>query len=145
MSFTENLKLFLKKAALIILIMTVIPNIIFILFQFLTDFTLNPIVYVIATITGMTTICYQASSFIYYSKENKYTKYFFMLLFSCIIPILFVYGIAWVAFVSSDKLLTVANVAEAYFGYIFSMCVNVGFGMLLPQKIKNQMSPKIEG
>jgi len=122
---------YIKRLALALFIMVVIPNIVFFIISLGFKVYLNPIIYPVASITGFCTICSSLWFEIMLSDKSNLIKFLYFVLLVGIFPLLSIYGID---FATPINLIT-ENVGEAFFGWVFGICIGVGFKILLPKKI----------
>jgi len=108
-----------------------VPSIIYVQSPVTYRFFFKIIIYPVASITGFCTICSSLWFEIMLSDKSNLIKFLYFVLLVGIFPLLSIYGID---FATPINLIT-ENVGEAFFGWVFGICIGVGFKILLPKKI----------
>ena len=113
------------------IVLLIIPSIGFYLISSITP--LEPILYVIASLSGFFIICFLSMLEIHRNLKSKSWKAINFILLIMIIPVLGFYGFDLIIPIQ----LTSQHFAEAGFSYLFSLCVTVGYKLMLPYKNNN--------
>ena len=123
----------IRNYILAFIIIIAIPNITFFALNgYLTligNVTMNPILYVISSITGFSTICFLITMNVWSIQLGLFKKLFLSFLFLFVFPLIEIFTLG---FITPIPILT-EHVAEAMFGYAFGITVGVAFELLQPQ------------
>jgi len=84
---------------------------------------LDPILYVIAAITGFSTICFKATMDVWKTNLKKRYKIIFTIVFFVFGPLLIYYGLGFVTPVP----ITIEHFSRAMFGYVFGISVAASY------------------
>jgi hypothetical protein len=114
-----------------IIVLMVIPQIAFFALNSITP--LNPIIYVIASLGGFYFICFSLTILVMKEKMKLMLKSLYIFILMIILPILGYYAFDFVSLVP----LNTTYFAEAGFSFVFSLCVVVGFKLIMPKEKYN--------
>ena len=116
------------------IIIVVVPITVFVLIGILSR-PLDPIIYMVATITGWCMICYSAAMKILSSNADRKEKIISILIFMFIAPLI---GILCFIYLPLPIIITTEHTTDALFSWVFGACIAVGFELILPKKLREQ-------
>lgn len=123
----------IKNYILAFILIIAIPNITFFALNgyliLIGRVTLNPILYVISSITGFATMCFLITMNFWSTQMSLIKKLFLSFLFLIVAPLIEIFTLG---FITPIPILS-EHVAEAMFGYVFGITVGVAFELLQPQ------------
>lgn len=121
----KNIAKVVLKYIIALIIIAGIPNIMYVLMK-ISD----PVIYIIATITGWFTICYSAGIRLILSNANWKEKIIGISILMFILPILGVIGF-WFGFS-----IPIEYIEGALFSAMFGICIATGFELIMSKKFK---------
>lgn len=136
----NSIRQWMINIILAMIIMIAIPNCVFFGISLGFNVYLNPLIYTVASITSFCTLCSSIWFKVLQGRRSNLIKFLTFILLLVIFPVISIYSFGYMMSLATSLDLTVSNVGESLFGWVFGICIASGFEILLPRRVREELS-----